>query len=561
MPEAVIVSAARSPIGRANKGSLTEMRPDELTAFIVRTALDKIPELDAATIDDHYLGCGLPGGESGNNMARIVNVLNGMDEVPGATITRYCSSSVQTTRMAFHAIKAGEGDVFLSSGVETVSRFAKGTSDHWPDTNNTQFDDAKARTATMAEGGQDWHDPREDGQLPDIYIAMGQTAENVARLRNLDRKELDEFGVRSQNLAEKAIEAGFWAREITPVETPSGVVSTDDGPRAGVTYDGIKDLKPVFRPDGVVTAGNCCALNDGAAAVVIMSDTKAAELGVTPLARIVSTGVSGLSPEIMGLGPVEATKRALAHAGMSIGDIDLVEINEAFAAQVVPSYQELGIDLDRLNVNGGAIAVGHPFGMTGARLQNTMLNSLDFHDKSTGLITMCVGGGQGMALILERNRLIPRLGLHSLRWAWARRDHRPGGWTATSNGRGVPWSWERPCSSTGSTTSCVAGTTSRSWSTRSSSGSPSATARCGWRSWPTPWPTAGAGSPTRSPGWRGRSSSSAPPPRRTAGASSAPSPTAVRCSSTTSHRPTSKAYATTWSTSSRRTTSPPWDGS
>jgi acetyl-CoA C-acetyltransferase len=403
MPEAVIVATARSPIGRANKGSLKDLRPDDLTATIIQAALDKVPELDPTTIDDHYLGCGLPGGESGNNMARIVNVLMGLDDVPGATITRYCSSSVQTTRMAFHAIKAGEGDVFISAGVETVSRFAKGTSDHWPDTKNPLFADAAARTEELAKGGQDWQDPRETGTLPDVYLAMGQTAENVARMRGLDRKELDEFGVRSQNLAEKAIADGFWAREITPVTTPDGtVVSTDDGPRAGVTYDAISQLQPVFRPDGVVTAGNCCALNDGAAAVIIMSDTKAAELGVTPLARIVSTGVSGLSPEIMGLGPVEASKRALANAGMSIGDIDLVEINEAFAAQVVPSYQDLGIDLDRLNVNGGAIAVGHPFGMTGARLQNTMLNSLDFHDKSTGLITMCVGGGQGMALIVER---------------------------------------------------------------------------------------------------------------------------------------------------------------
>src|SRR3954467_2062708 len=403
MPEAVIVSAARSPIGRANKGSLKDLRPDDLTATIVQAALDKVPELDPATIDDHYLGCGLPGGESGNNMARVVNVLLGLDGVPGATITRYCSSSVQTTRMAFHAIKAGEGHAFISAGVETVSRFAKGTSDHWPDTQNHQFDDAKARTDKTAEGGQDWHDPREDGELPDVYIAMGQTAENVARLRGLRRQELDEFGVRSQNLAEKAIADGFWAREITPVTTPDGVeVTADDGPRAGVTYEAISQLKPVFRPDGVVAAGNCGPLNDGAAAVVIMSDTKAAELGARPLARIVATGVSALSPEIMGLGPVEATKRALAHAKMSIGDIDLVEINEAFAAQVVPSYQDLGIDLDRLNVNGGAIAVGHPFGMTGARLQNTMINSLDWHDKSTGLITMCVGGGQGMALILER---------------------------------------------------------------------------------------------------------------------------------------------------------------
>jgi acetyl-CoA C-acetyltransferase len=403
MPEAVIVSTARSPIGRANKGSLKDLRPDDLSATIIAAALAKIPELDPALLEDLYLGCGLPGGESGNNLARIVAVLLGYDHLPGATVTRYCSSSVQTSRMAFHAIKAGEGDVFLSAGVETVSRFAKGTSDHWPDTRNPLFADAEARTGAYAEGGQDWHDPREDGALPDAYIAMGQTAENVARMRGLDRRELDEFGVRSQNLAEKAINDGFWANEITPVTTPDGtVVSTDDGPRAGVTYDAISQLKPVFRPDGVVTAGNCCALNDGAAAVVIMSDTKAEELGLTPLARIVSTGVTGLSPEIMGLGPVEASKQALARADMSIGDIDLVEINEAFAAQVVPSYQDLGIDIDRLNVNGGAIAVGHPFGMTGARLQNTMLNSLKWHDKTTGLITMCVGGGQGMAMILER---------------------------------------------------------------------------------------------------------------------------------------------------------------
>jgi acetyl-CoA C-acetyltransferase len=403
MPEAVIVSAARSPIGRANKGSLKDLRPDDLTATIVRAALDKIPALDPKDIDDLYLGCGLPGGESGFNMGRIVSVLLGYDHLPGATVTRYCSSSVQTTRMAFHAIKAGEGDVFISAGVETVSRFRKGTSDHIPDTQNPVFEDAKNRTEELAKGGQGWQDPRENGNLPDAYIAMGQTAENVAKLRGLSRRELDEFGVRSQNLAEKAIADGFWAKEITPVTTPDGtVVSQDDGPRAGVTLEGISGLDPVFRPDGVVTAGNCCALNDGAAAVVVMSDTKAKELGLTPLARIVSTGVTGLSPEIMGLGPVEATKQALARAKMSIDDIDLVEINEAFAAQVVPSYQDLGIDIDRLNVNGGAIAVGHPFGMTGARLQNTMINSLQTHDKQTGLITMCVGGGQGMALVLER---------------------------------------------------------------------------------------------------------------------------------------------------------------
>jgi acetyl-CoA C-acetyltransferase len=403
MPDAVIVSAARTPIGRANKGSLKDFRPDDLAALIVKTALDKIPALDPNTVDDLYLGCGLPGGESGFNMAKIVNTINGMDTVPGATITRYCASSVQTTRMAFHAIKAGEGDVFVSAGVETVSRFVKGTSDHIPHTVNPLFDEAQTRTAKTAETNEAWRDPRGDGIVPDAYITMGQTAENVATLRGLSRQELDEFGVRSQNLAEKAINDGFWAREITPVTLADGTVaSADDGPRPGVTYDAIAGLKPVFREDGVVTAGNCCPLNDGAAAVVVMSDTRAAELGLTPLARIVATGVSGLSPEIMGLGPIEATRRALAHAKMSIGDIDLVEINEAFAAQVIPSYQDLGIDLDRLNVNGGAIAIGHPFGMTGARLQNTMLNSLDWHDKTTGLITMCVGGGQGMALILER---------------------------------------------------------------------------------------------------------------------------------------------------------------
>ncbi|MFL6160481.1 MAG: acetyl-CoA C-acetyltransferase, partial [Marmoricola sp.] len=326
MPEAVIVSAARTPIGRANKGSLKEFRPDDLSALIIKAALDKIPELDPATINDLILGCGLPGGEAGNNMGRIVSTLLGYD-IPGTTITRYCSSSVQTSRMAFHAIKAGEGDVFISAGVETVSRFQFGTSDHLPNTKNPKFADAQLRTEEYAKGGKDWHDPREDGLVPDIYIAMGQTAENVARLRGLDRKELDEFAVRSQNLAEKAIADGFWAREITPVTTPSGTeVSRDDGPRAGVTMEAVSDLKPVFRPDGVVTAANCCPLNDGAAAVVVMSDTKAAELGLTPLARVVSTGVTALSPEIMGLGPVEATRQALRRANMSIGDVDLVEI-------------------------------------------------------------------------------------------------------------------------------------------------------------------------------------------------------------------------------------------
>jgi acetyl-CoA C-acetyltransferase len=410
---AVIVATARSPIGRAGKGSLRDIRADDLTATIVQTALDKLPQLDPAEIDDLYLGCGLPGGEQGFNLARVVSTLLGLDGVPGATLTRYCASSLQTTRMAFHAIKAGEGDVFISAGVECVSRFARGSSDALPPEaqslvgggwQNPRFAAARTRSETRAQGGAEvWHDPREDGELPDIYLAMGQTAENLAQAYDVSREEMDEFGVRSQNLTEKAIADGFWAREITPVTVPSGdVVDADDGPRPGVSLAGVAGLKPVFRPDGRITAGNCCPLNDGAAAVVVMSESRARDLGITPLARIVSTGVTALSPEIMGLGPVEASRQALRRAGMTIDDIDLVEINEAFAAQVIPSYQQLNIPLEKLNVMGGSIAVGHPFGMTGARITGTLLNALDWHDKSVGLETMCVGGGQGMAMVLER---------------------------------------------------------------------------------------------------------------------------------------------------------------
>jgi acetyl-CoA C-acetyltransferase len=404
MPEAVIVATARSPIGRAGKGSLASIRPDDLTAQIVAAALAKVPQLDPADISDLMLGCGLPGGEQGFNLARVVAVLAGYDQLPGTTVNRYCSSSLQTTRMAFHAIKAGEGDVYISAGVECVSRVAKGSSDSLPDTKNPLFDEARARTGRAGAGGAgQWHDPRADGLVPDIYIAMGETAENVAGVRGITREQQDEFGVRSQNLAEKAIANGFWKREITPVTLPDGtVVTADDGPRAGTTIEKVAALKPVFRPDGTVTAGNCCPLNDGAAAVVVMSDVKAAELGLTPLARIVSSGVTALSPEIMGLGPVEASRQALARAGMAIADIDLVEINEAFAAQVIPSAADLGVDIAKLNVNGGAIAVGHPFGMTGARITTTLLNSLQFHNATLGLETMCVGGGQGMAMIFER---------------------------------------------------------------------------------------------------------------------------------------------------------------
>jgi len=403
MPEAVIVSAARSPIGRAFKGSLKDMRPDDLAVQMVHAALAQVPELDPTEVEDLMLGCGQPAGESGYNMARAVAVLAGYDHIPGVTVNRYCSSSLQTTRMAYHAIKAGEGDVFISAGVETVSRFGLGKADGMENTKNPLAFPAMERTAKMAEGGTGWTDPRAEGLVPDVYVDMGQTAENVARYMGVSREDQDAFAVRSQNRAEASIASGFWGRDITPVTLPDGtVVSADDGPRAGVTLEATAGLKPIFRPDGTVTAGNACPLNDGAAALVVMSDTRAKQLGITPLARIVSTGVTGLSPEIMGMGPVEATRQALARAGMGIGDIDLFEINEAFAAQAVPSARELGIDEDKLNVHGGAIAVGHPFGMTGARITTTLIHALQEADKQFGVETMCVGGGQGMAMVIER---------------------------------------------------------------------------------------------------------------------------------------------------------------
>jgi len=405
VPEAVIVATARTPIGRAFKGSLTTVRPDDLAAHVIDAALAKVPALDRHTLDDLMLGCAEPDGEQGLNMARRVAVQLGLDGLPGTTVNRFCASSVQTSRMAFHAIKSGEGHAFVSAGVECVSRYPAfaGAGGGKEEFHNPRFDSARARTEATAASNTVWRDPREDGELPDVYIAMGQTAENVATSLGISRAEQDEFGVRSQNLAEKAIADGFFEREITPVTLPDGtVVAKDDGPRPGVTMEGVAALQPVFRPNGTVTAGNCCPLNDGAAAVVILSDTRAAELGVTPLARIVSTGVSALSPEIMGLGPVESSRRALARAGMTIDDIDLVEINEAFAAQVIPSYRQLGVDLDRLNVHGGAIALGHPFGSTGARITTTLLNGLQSRDKELGLVTMCVGGGQGMAMVVQR---------------------------------------------------------------------------------------------------------------------------------------------------------------
>ena len=403
MSQAVIVATARSPIGRAEKGSLKDMRPDDLLVQMIQAAIAKLPNLAANSIDDFLIGTGSPAGEGGYNIARVAAVMLGLDNVPGVTVNRYCSSSLQTTRMAMHAIRAGEGDIFISGGVETVSRYGNGLADFMAGTTNQIFETALARSAQRAIDSSNWQDPRESSALPDVYIAMGQTAENVAQLKGISRGEQDEFAVRSQVLAQAAIANGFWAKDITPVTLPDGsVISSDDGPRPNVTLEGVSQLKPVFRPDGTVTAGNCCALNDGAAALVVMSESRAKELGITPLARIISTGLSGLSPEIMGMGPVAASQQALARANMSISDIDLVEINEAFAAQVIPSARELGVDVDKLNVNGGAIAVGHPFGMTGARITSTLINSLKFHDKQFGLETMCVGGGQGMAMVIER---------------------------------------------------------------------------------------------------------------------------------------------------------------
>ncbi|MFC4999255.1 acetyl-CoA C-acetyltransferase [Dactylosporangium cerinum] len=404
MQDAVIVAAARSPIGRAFKGSLVSMRADDLATQMVRAALAQVPSLDPTQIDDLMLGCAQPAGEQGWGLGRVVAVELGLDRVPGTTVQRYCASSLQTTRMALHAIRAGEADVLISAGVEVVSHFAAGKSDGMPDTKNPVFAAAGERTAVRAKGGAGpWTDPRDTGELPDVYIAMGETAENVASHRRVSRAAQDEWAATSQRRAQAAIESGFFAGDITPVTLADGtVVAGDDGPRAGVSIESLAGLNPVFRPDGTVTAGNCCPLNDGAAALVIMSGRKATELGITPLARILSTGVSAISPEIMGLGPVEASRRALALAGLSMADIDLVELNEAFAAQVVPSIHDLKADPERVNVHGGAIALGHPFGQTGARMTTTLINGLRARDGQLGLETMCTAGGQGMAMVIER---------------------------------------------------------------------------------------------------------------------------------------------------------------
>jgi acetyl-CoA C-acetyltransferase len=399
MPEAVIVATGRTPIGRANKGSLVECRPDDLSALVLRSVLEHVPQLNPAEVEDVLLGCGQPAGEAGYNIARVAALLAGLDNVPGVTVNRYCSSSLQTIRMAAHAIRAGEGDVFIAAGVETVSRYSHGASDVGP--HNVDFAAAEERTKLRSPAVTEPWIPQPG--LPDVYIAMGQTAENVAEYEKVTREEMDEFALLSQTRAVESQQNGFFEREIIPVTLPDGtVVTKDDGPRAGTTLEGLSNLKPVFREGGTVTAGNACPLNDGAAAVIVMSDTKAKALGITPLARIVASGVTGLNPEIMGLGPVDACRQVLARANMTIDDIDLVEINEAFAAQVIPSAKHLGISFDKLNVKGGAIALGHPFGQTGARIMTTLLNALEDTGKTFGLESMCVGGGQGMAMIVER---------------------------------------------------------------------------------------------------------------------------------------------------------------
>ncbi len=381
MSEAVIVAAARTPIGRAAKGSLINARPDDLCAFAVQKALEKVPQLNPAEVVDVIVGCGFPEGEQGINLGRRVALLAGMPLVPGTTVNRFCASSTQTQRMAFHAIKAGEGDAFVAAGVESISRVNQ-----------------------MPRDMSELH-PKLLGEIANVYIPMGLTAENVAEKYDVSRDDMDRFAKQSQDRAVAAQDSGFFAREISPYTLDDGtVVDKDDGPRRGTTMEKLAELKPAFKEGGKVTAGNSCPLNDGGAAVIIMSDERARQLDIKPLARIIATSVSGIEPEIMGVGPIEAVRKVLKQTGMSIEDIDVMELNEAFAAQVIPVCREVGVDpfSDKLNPHGGAIALGHPYGMTGARIMNTLLNDLQTLDKTIGLETMCVGGGQGMAMIIER---------------------------------------------------------------------------------------------------------------------------------------------------------------
>jgi acetyl-CoA C-acetyltransferase len=397
--DAVIVSIARTPIGRARKGALVDVRGDELARQVIAAVLERVPGVAVDDIDDLMLGTADPAGEQGFNMARVVATLLGHDGIPGTTVNRFCASSIQTTRMAFHAIRAGEGDAFIVAGTESTSRSAPPTS-----AGNHAFDRAAQRTSEAMESGAAWRDPRLDGELPDAYIQMGHTAEYVARLSGVTRTEQDEFALRSQQRAAASWDDGFFAREVVPVVRPDGtVVDRDDSLRPGTTLAALSELSPVFSAEGTVTAGNACPLNDGAAAAVVVSGRYAKAHGLHPVARILSTAVTALSPEIMGLGPVESSRRALARANLTIGDLDIVEINEAFAVQVIASARELGIDDEtQLNPFGGSLAIGHPFGATGVRLIGTLINGLRTRDQTLGMVTLCVGGGQGMALVLER---------------------------------------------------------------------------------------------------------------------------------------------------------------
>jgi acetyl-CoA C-acetyltransferase len=386
MSEVVITAIGRTPIGRAIKGSLVDQRPDDLGAFVADEVLKQVPQLDRRQIDDVICGCALPGGEQGHNLARIISILAGVG-APGTTVNRYCASSLQAVRMAFHAIKADEGSAFLCVGVESSTRAPLGVFADQPETQNPRL------FAGNREG------------FPDAYMAMGVTAENVADMYDITREEMDQYALQSHMRAVLATKDGIFAREIIPVPLASGItLAKDDGPRPDTTLEKLATLRTVFRRGGRVTAGNSCPLNDGAAAAVVMSRARADELGITPIARVLSTGVTALEPELMGLGPIESSRQALARAGMTIGDVDVVEINEAFAAQVIPSARGLGVDpfSDKLNPHGGAIALGHPFGMTGVRILATLLNDLRTRDQAIGLETMCIGGGQGMAMVVER---------------------------------------------------------------------------------------------------------------------------------------------------------------
>jgi acetyl-CoA C-acetyltransferase len=385
MPEAVIIDAVRTPIGRAFKGTLAQLRPDEMGAFVVDALLERNEEVEPGLIEDVYCGVGLPQGVQAFNLARIIVLLSERlpTSVNGATISRYCASSLESIRQAANAVKAGQGDAYIAAGVEWVSRYNEAVEGARPQDQNERL-----------QGG--------DGR-PDAYISMGLTAENVAERYEVSRADMDKYAQRSQELAVRSQEDGYFDREIVPVTLPDGTqVAKDDGPRPSSTLEKLAELDPAFKEGGKVTAGNSCPLNDGAAAVLVMSDTKAAELGLRPRARIITSATAAIEPEYMGVAPIGAIRKVLDRAGMSIGDVETVELNEAFAAQVIPIMDQCDIPLEKLNPHGGAIALGHPFGMTGARIMTTLLNGLETDDKTIGLETMCVAGGQGEAMLVQR---------------------------------------------------------------------------------------------------------------------------------------------------------------